>query len=189
MAQGRAMTLTPADFGDLHARYHRLLFAYFLAQTNDPELAGDLLQATFERAIAAADSYHGENEHELRGWLRAIAYSVMRDHERGDVYDQRVLGRLRSSRPSFSDDELARLQNAAAREAFFSLIARQVDELPAEQARAVRLRFLEDLPYEEIAKRMNTSEQAARTRTSRGLRSLRKRLGKAHTRFRLGSDQ
>jgi DNA-directed RNA polymerase specialized sigma24 family protein len=71
MGAGLAMTLTPADFGDLHARYHRLLFAYFLAQTDDPELAGDLLQATFERAIAAADSYHGESEHELRGWVRA----------------------------------------------------------------------------------------------------------------------
>ncbi len=121
------MTLTPADFGDLHARYHRLLFAYFLAKIDDPELAGDLLQATFERAIAAADSYRGDSERELRGWLRAIAYSVMRDHERGDVNEQRTLRRLRNSPPQFTDDELARLQDAAALEAFFSLIARQVD--------------------------------------------------------------
>ncbi len=84
------MTLRPKDFADLHARHHKALFAYFLTQTGDPELAGDMLQETFERAIAAGPRYHGRTDADLRGWLRAIAYSVLRDHGRDAEHDKRA---------------------------------------------------------------------------------------------------
>jgi RNA polymerase sigma-70 factor, ECF subfamily len=45
-------------------------------------------------------------------------------------------------------------------------------ELPDDQREAVRLRVLEDVPYQEIARRMKITAQVARARVSRGLRAL-----------------
>jgi RNA polymerase sigma factor (sigma-70 family) len=49
-------------------------------------------------------------------------------------------------------------------------------ELPETQLDAIRLRFVDDLPYDELASTLGTSPQAARVRVHRGLSSLRVRL-------------
>ncbi len=77
---------------------------------------------------------------------------------------------------SFTPDELVRFEDAEVCGQFFALVEESFVELPEDQAEAVRLRFVEDLSYEDIARRMHTTEQAVRTRASRGLRTLRDRL-------------
>ena len=44
--------------------------------------------------------------------------------------------------------------------------------LPSEQRRALQLRVVHGLPYEEVAGRLGCSQNAARLRVSRGLRAL-----------------
>jgi len=58
-------------------------------------------------------------------------------------------------------------------------LADAVEGLPREQRRALELRVLDQLPYEEVAGRLGCSENAARLRVSRALRSLTLRLGAA----------
>jgi RNA polymerase sigma factor (sigma-70 family) len=48
--------------------------------------------------------------------------------------------------------------------------------LPAEQQRALELRVVQQLPYEEVAGRLDCSINAARLRVSRALRSLTAQL-------------
>ena len=57
-------------------------------------------------------------------------------------------------------------------DAFESLIA----PLPDTARAALALRFVDDLPYDAIADRLDCSPEAARQRVSSALRSLRKRL-------------
>ncbi len=49
-------------------------------------------------------------------------------------------------------------------------------ELPETQLDALRLRFRDDLPYDELAEELGTTSQAARVRVHRGLSTLRLRL-------------
>jgi DNA-directed RNA polymerase specialized sigma24 family protein len=49
-----------------------------------------------------------------------------------------------------------------------------------------RMRVLEDMPYNEIAARMNTSPDTARARVSRGLRALNVALEDQHKAWREG---
>jgi len=49
-------------------------------------------------------------------------------------------------------------------------------ELPEGQLDAIRLRYVHDLPYEELAGALDTTPQAARVRVHRGLSALRLRL-------------
>ncbi len=52
-----------------------------------------------------------------------------------------------------------------------------LEDLPAEQRSAVRARLLDDRAYGEIAVAEGVSEAAIRQRVSRGLSSLRERIG------------
>ena len=47
-----------------------------------------------------------------------------------------------------------------------------LSSLPSEQRRALQLRVVHGLPYEEVAGRLGCSQNAARLRVSRGLRAL-----------------
>ena len=49
-------------------------------------------------------------------------------------------------------------------------------ELPEGQADALRLRFVDDLAYDELADELGTTPEAARVRVHRGLSALRLRL-------------
>ena len=51
--------------------------------------------------------------------------------------------------------------------------------LPADQREAVRSRVLDERPYEEIARTLQTSPLVIRQRVSRGLRSLRRSLNES----------
>jgi RNA polymerase sigma-70 factor (ECF subfamily) len=50
-----------------------------------------------------------------------------------------------------------------------------LEGLPADQAGAIEARFIEDASYEDIARRLRTSEAVVRKRVSRGLATLRAR--------------
>ena len=56
-----------------------------------------------------------------------------------------------------------------------------LDKLPAGQRAALELRVVQDLPYQEVAARLDTSELTARMRVSRALRALSAHMKGAST--------
>jgi RNA polymerase sigma-70 factor, ECF subfamily len=52
------------------------------------------------------------------------------------------------------------------------LLGAELGRLSDEQQHAVRLRVVEELPYDEVARALGVTEQTARARVSRGLRKL-----------------
>jgi RNA polymerase sigma-70 factor (ECF subfamily) len=57
-----------------------------------------------------------------------------------------------------------------------------LEQLPRDQADAIRARVLDDRPYPEIAAELQTSELVIRKRVSRGLATLRGELEKKEKR-------
>jgi len=74
--------------------------------------------------------------------------------------------------PTLDGEELARIEELAALGELRAAVAGALAELATEQRDAVRLRVVEELDYAAVAGRLGISEQAARARVSRGLRSL-----------------
>lgn len=180
----RAMPLTPDDFTRLYRRHAQPLLVYFQRRVHDAELAADLLAETFTAAIAAADGYRGSSEAELAGWLWAIARSTLAEHNRRRDSDRRRWRRLGRARVALSDREIERVEELAASAQLREAVARRLDELPPDQRDAVRLRVLEERPYQEVAEQMRISPVAARARVSRGLRALELSLGPEHEAWR-----
>jgi RNA polymerase sigma-70 factor, ECF subfamily len=123
----------------------------------------DVVQDALLRALRAYPRLqHGEH---LRAWLYRIttnaAYDLhaRRSRRREELYDAPPDG------ASATDD----LDGTAT----FELL---IDPLPDTARAALYLRFVDDLPYDAIAQRLDCSPEAARQRVSSALRSLRKRL-------------
>ena len=64
-----------------------------------------------------------------------------------------------------------------SRRQFLKTAGALVDSLPDDQSTAVRAYVLEDVGYATIAAAAQTTEATARKRVSRGLSTLRRRLG------------
>jgi RNA polymerase sigma factor (sigma-70 family) len=120
------------------------------------DAAEDAFQETFLRALRAYPTLR-DGRH-LRAWVFTIASRIAIDESRrrrprGDLPDVAIEDGL----PPHA--ELAPL----------------TDELPPKERAAVVLRYGFDLPYDEIAVALGSSEDAARQAASSGVRRLRER--------------
>ena len=124
-----------------------------------PSDAEDVLHDALLRALRAYPRLaHADH---LRAWLHRVLVTTAFDARR--AARREVLTDAppeRPSEPTHYDD------------AFESLVA----GLPEAGREAVKLRFVEDLDYEAIARRLGCSPPAARQRVSSGVRALRQEM-------------
>ncbi len=160
------------------------MLLWFYRLSGDAEVAAELLQETWSRALAAIDGYRGELGRDAELWLWGIARRVAGEHERGSERERRTWARLGRRRLALTDEDIERIEDAAARDQLRTTVKRRLDELPQAQREAVRMHVICELSYEEVAARSGTSEQNARTRVSRALRRLGVELGTEYDRWR-----
>lgn len=141
---------------DLHSGLRRLYGA-------DAE---DLTQETFIRAYRALQGYQPQRIRELRlrGWIWTIALNLGRNHARD---------RARRPLPVELDDRHGRPDPEPADSAAWD---RRLGALPAAQRRAVVLRHVVGLSYQEIAEAVARPEGTVKTDVHRGLERLRAML-------------
>lgn len=157
-------------FALLVERHSPAVFRYFQVACRDRELAHDLVQETFLRVYQHRDRYRPGGA--FRNWLFVIAANLARSDRRAKT--------RRPPPPSLGDRDLpsgAPSPEQAALDA--ERLARTraaLDELPAAQRDALRLRLLEGLGFEEIGRRLGCPTPTARTRVHYGLKALRTKL-------------
>src|SRR5436305_2547250 len=85
-----------SDFARAYTEHVWRVYGFLAYRARDRELAEDLTQATFERALRAWSRFDPRRASE-RTWLMAIAHNLLIDYHRRsravpvDVIDQRVL--------------------------------------------------------------------------------------------------
>ena len=141
---------------------HRAEVMRLLRRNLGRERADDAFQETFLRALQAYGRLdHGEH---LRAWVLTIARNVAID-----------------TRPPHEADGGARSRPAARTAlAAYEELAPLTDGLPPKERAAVVLRYGYDLSYEQIARALGSSADAARQATSTGVRSAYERGGSRH---------
>ncbi len=147
--------------------------------------ASDMVQQTFLEAHQNFAQFLGSDESELLAWLRRIlrcnVANAIRDHwwaQKRAVGREQALdvGRL----PRGDEGEVAAETSSPSQkmirveEAVRFLDA--LEELPADQGTAMRLRYLQGLAIAEIADELNRSPAAAAGLVKRGMQGLRRRL-------------
>jgi len=164
------------DFTRLYDSHARSLLAFFQRRVQDPELAVDLMAETFTLALERRAQYRGTTDAQLAGWLWAIAQSVLGLHERRRETERRHGPRLGTERLALTDDELERIDELGGNEQLRIAVAERMSQLPPDAQEAVRLRFVEERSFDEIAERLGISPAGARTRVGRALRHLARKL-------------
>ena len=122
------------------------------------ERAEDAFQETFLRALRGyARLQHGRH---LKAWVFTIATRVAVDDARKRRAESPV-----AREPVHEEERPA-----------YAQLEHLADELPEKERAAVVLRYGYDLPYDQIADALHSSEEAARQAASSGVRRLRRRL-------------
>jgi RNA polymerase sigma-70 factor, ECF subfamily len=148
--------------------------------------ASDAVQQTLVGAWRDWEKCRGQSEAERRAWLRGILAHELGHLARRYGAQKRAVRREISLEESLAQssqriDRLAASHqaspsaHAAAREQSLQL-AEMLSRLPDDYRQVLVLRNLEDLPHEEVARRMNRSVGAVRMLWVRALQRLRKEL-------------
>lgn len=165
----------PAAFGELYRRHVRDVVGFFARRTPGTDVATDLAAETWAAALAGRRSYD-PHRGEARAWLFGIAHRQLVTYQRRGAVEARARRRLGMERLELDDVQLARVDDALAADA--PRVTLLVDGLPVEQGGPLRARVLEEHSYARIAADHGISQPAARQRVSRGLATLRTRIGK-----------
>ena len=143
--------------------------------------SSDAAQSVLMRATERFEQFRGDSEREFVGWLRTILANHLRDERRRyrgetrsvdrevrlhdlDWFDEQCEALLASA-----PDEIA---SSAERQELSLRIAAALERLPAASRDLLVLRGFDHLEWSEIARRTNTTPDAARMRWSRALHLL-----------------
>ncbi len=161
-----------ASFEEFYTRYFERVLVFFSRRTRDAELAADLTAETFAAALVGRRRYRPRRGRP-DSWLFAIAYNKLADAGRRGCAEDRARRRLRIERIELTDDDIARIDRLGLEDT----VAELVGELPVDQRQAIHAHVVEERDYGDIAVELQTSEAVIRKRVSRGLGTVRRRLG------------
>jgi RNA polymerase sigma-70 factor (ECF subfamily) len=168
-----AKRLADGDLGaprELVERHHAELCRYAWALLRDATAAEDAVQSAFERAFVALGKYPEERiaALSLRPWLYRIVLNVVRNVWRKS---RREVSVAETPEPDESLGGVSGSPFDADREAWLDTIG-ALGQLPERQRIAVALRYVEDLPYAEIAATTGWPENTCKTLVRRGIARL-----------------
>jgi RNA polymerase sigma-70 factor (ECF subfamily) len=166
---------TPSVFEVLVARYQGQFLARAQAVVGSRDVAEDVVQEAFVRIYRFAPRFRGEAG-SFHAWSLTILMNVARTYYRKSVRERGMTAILDPEHyESLADPASGREDDAGfARE----VVERALKEAPPEVARIMRLAFIEQLPYKEIARVERLSVAAVKTRVFRAKAILRTIVGR-----------
>jgi RNA polymerase sigma-70 factor (ECF subfamily) len=157
----------PAAFGELYRRHVRRVYAWHARRLE--WAAADLTAETFARAWMARGGFRDERDGWALPWLLGIAHNVLRESVRREQIESRARERLGLPLELAHEDGYAAVEQRLSPS---SAMAAALEALPDHERDAVELRVIDELPYAEVARRLQIRPAAARLRVSRALRRL-----------------
>jgi RNA polymerase sigma-70 factor, ECF subfamily len=171
----RRLRRNPEAIVSLYDRHVARLVAALAAASGDRELAFDVAQETFARALERGHRVRVEEGGSAWPWLWTVARNILRDLQRRAVADRSARRRLGIASVAYDDQAIDDLIARVDAEELRSVLGHALEELPAGQRDAVVGRVILDRDYAALAVD-SVDETAIRARVSRGLRALRIRL-------------
>lgn len=151
--------------GELYNRYMELVYGVCLKYTKEPEDAKDCVINIFEELVIKLKKYEVDN---FKGWL----YQLSKNH---------CLMKLRSDKkyPATIDADVVQLtenihlDGMMEKEEHLNSMELCIEQLPDEQKKAIRLFYLEEKCYKEIAETANIDINKVRSFIQNGRRNLK----------------
>ena len=160
------------DIATLYHRHAERILVFLARRCVDAEVAVDLTAETFAQAMTSRRHFRGRTEEEAVAWLFGIARHQLGTYLRRGKAEQRAVRQLGIELRPLQEDDVCRIEQLADLQAVRRALEEHVEQLSTDQRDALQLRVLEELPYAEVALRLQVTEATARARVSRALRQL-----------------
>ncbi len=167
----------PQAFREFYDRYAVWMRAWFQRQTGSESAALDLTAETFAQAWRSVKRFRDQADGSGAPWLFGIARNLLRQYFKHHRIETAARARLGLPLAFAESDEYDRVDDRLAASMIAPELQSAVGALPDEQQRALELRIVQQLSYDEVAGRLGCSQNAARLRVSRALRTLVGELG------------
>ena len=162
-------------FEILLLRYKSKAYTYIYLIVRNRELAEDIFQDTFIKAIATIQQGRYIESGKFLAWINRIAHNLIIDHFRreknentfsADAVDYDIVNNSKLSEKSFED--------TISNEQVLADVVHLIDFLPASQQKVIRMRYFEDMSFKEIAEKTNVSINTALGRMRYALLNMRR---------------
>ena len=162
-------------FEILLGRYKSRVYSYIFLIVRNREIAEDVFQDTFIKAITTIQQGRYVETGRFLGWINRIAHNLIIDYFRkeknentfstdGLEYD--FVNNAKYSEKSFED--------VINNEQVLQDVVQLIDYLPESQQEVVRMRFFENLSFKELAERTDVSINTSLGRMRYALMNMRK---------------
>ena len=162
-------------FEILLLRYKSKAYTYIYLIVRNRELAEDIFQDTFIKAIATIQQGRYVESGKFLAWINRIAHNLIIDHFRreknentfsADAVDFDIVNNAKLSEKSVED--------TISNEQVMTDVVHLIDYLPQNQQKVIRMRYFEDLSFKEIAEKTDVSINTALGRMRYALLNMRR---------------
>jgi RNA polymerase sigma-70 factor (ECF subfamily) len=155
-------------FGRLYEEHSVRVFRHAYFMTGDVCLAEDLTAQTFLKALEAIGRYEDRGVPFI-AWLLRITVNLAINHKKA------LKNGIHAQLPEQleDDDALGSPETSCTLKSEGERVWSKVKELPVEQRQVIVMRFMEDLPYSDVAGVLGKSIGAVRVIQFRALNNLR----------------
>ncbi len=162
----------PQAFREFYERYAVWVRAWFERETGSDAAALDLTAETFAQAWHGARRFRDLASGSGAPWLFGIARNLLRQYYKHHRIETAARQRLGVAAAFAESDEYEQVDERMEAARLRPALRVAVGALPVEQRRALELRVVQQLSYDEVAGRLGCSQNAARLKVSRALKAL-----------------
>ena len=168
-------------FDVLLSRYQQKLFSYIFFIVRNQEMAEDIFQETFVKAITTLKQGRYAADGKFGAWLTRIAHNMIIDGFRQER-NENTISNDESEVDLLNDADLCddNIEMQMVNEQTLSDVRRLMDALPDNQREVVYMRYYQDLSFKEIAEIIGVSINTALGRMRYALLNMRRIAEEKH---------
>jgi len=156
-----------ADFGEIYALYMEDVYKYILSLSQNPNIAEEITQETFYKALQKIDRFRGDCK--LRVWLCQIAKNTYFSYCSRQINQEKEETLYQQCTPQDVEETVLKSETVIE-------LHRKLHNLPEPYKEVFSLRVLGELPYDQIAELFGKSESWARVTFHRAKLKLKEEL-------------
>ena len=162
-------------FDELMARYQSKIYNYILFTVRNQEVAEDLFQETFMKAIVTIQQGRYTADGRFGAWITRIAHNLVIDAFRTER-SENTISNDECEVDLLNDADLCddNVEMQMVNDQTLADVRRLVDALPANQREVVYMRFYQDLSFKEIAEITGVSINTALGRMRYAVMNMRR---------------
>ncbi|MBQ4034661.1 MAG: sigma-70 family RNA polymerase sigma factor, partial [Paludibacteraceae bacterium] len=154
-----------AAFDVLLSRYKRKVFSYIMLSVKDYDLANDVFQDTFIKAITTIRNRKYSEMGKFSAWIIRIAHNLVVDQYRRSMAENNVPGEVEDELGHTVFDTLPvydrNVEDVMLESQVLEDVKQLVEMLPDSQRSVLLMRFYQNMSFKEIAEKQGVSINTA----------------------------